>query len=542
VGDNANDKARLGSHSNKENSENQMSQHKKTTRREFMKVMAAGVATASCARLLAAERHDKPNILLIMTDQHRWDCLGCAGNSVIKTPHLDRLAREGAYFQNAFSTTPTCIPARAALLTGLSPWHHGMIGYGLVAERYDFEMPRALNDAGYYTFAIGKLHYYPQRNYHGFQGALLDESGRVLSPDFISDYRKWFKEKAPDLNPDATGIGWNDYRSGVYVLPEDLHPTRWTGDRAVEFISTYKRDEPFMLKVSFARPHSPYDPPKRFWDMYNESDMPEPYIGDWATKYAVKANPKDYALWYGDLGIKQVKRSRRGYYGSITFIDEQIGRIVDALKNRGLLDNTLILFTSDHGDMQGDHYHWRKSYPYQGSAAVPMLIRWPNSVDAKRGQRLTQVVEIRDILPTFLDAAQAKIPDTLDGRSLLSLIRSENCKWREYIDLEHDVCYSNTNNWAGLTDGRWKYIWYAFDGSEELFDLKEDPGEEHNLAVEPAYARTVRMWRHRLIKHFEERDERFVANGDLVLRKQKIIYTPNYPGRPVQKYQNDAQH
>ncbi|MDI6829585.1 MAG: sulfatase-like hydrolase/transferase, partial [Armatimonadota bacterium] len=326
----------------------------KSTRREFIKVISAGLAVLSCRDMLAG--NNKPNILFLMTDQHRWDCLGCMGNKVIKTPNLDRIASEGALFLNAYSSTPTCTPARAALLTGLSPWHHGMIGFGQVAERYPFEMPRALNDAGYYTFAIGKLHYHPQRNLHGFKGALLDESGRVFSPDFISDYRKWFKEKAPDMNPDATGIGWNDYRSGVYALPEELHPTKWTGDQAVHFIESYRREEPFMLKVSFARPHSPYDPPKRFWEMYSEADMPKPYIGNWAEKFAKKADPQNYSLWYGDLGIKQVRRSRRGYYGSISFIDEQVGRILKALENRGMLENTLILFTSDHGDMQGDHY------------------------------------------------------------------------------------------------------------------------------------------------------------------------------------------
>ncbi|MDH7480604.1 MAG: arylsulfatase [Armatimonadota bacterium] len=499
-----------------------------------MKLVGAGLAAISSSNVFASENKSRPNILFLMTDQHRWDCLGCMGNKAIKTPNLDRIAREGALFLNAYSSTPTCTPARAALLTGLSPWHHGMIGFGQVAERYAFEMPRALNDAGYYTFAIGKLHYHPQRNYHGFQGALLDESGRVFSPDFISDYRKWFKEKAPDLNPDATGIGWNDYRSGIYALPEELHPTRWTGDQAVNFIENYRRDEPFMLKVSFARPHSPYDPPKRFWESYNEDDMPAPYIGDWAAKFGEKANPKNYTLWYGDLGIEQVRRSRRGYYGSISFIDEQVGRILKALEKRGMMENTLILFTSDHGDMQGDHYHWRKSYPYEGSAAVPMLIRWPESlgIATKRGIRLTQVVELRDVLPTFLDAAGATIPNNLDGHSLLELIRGNANSWREYLDLEHDVCYSPTNNWYALTDGRWKYIFNGFDGSQELFDLKEDPGEEHNLANDPAYSRTLKFWRHRLIKHLSERDERFVANGDLVLRKEKILYGPNYPTKP----------
>ena len=475
------------------------------------------------------------NILFLMTDQHRWDCLGCAGNRAIKTPSLDRLAREGALFPNAYSSTPTCTPARAALLTGLAPWHHGMLAYGKVAEHYAYEMPRALNHAGYYTFAIGKLHYAPQRNYHGFQGALIDESGRVQSPGFTSDYRKWFKEKAPDLDPDATGIGWNDYRSSVYALPEELHPTRWTGDRAAESIAKYDRAKPFLLKVSFARPHSPYDPPQRFWEMYKDEDMPVPHIGDWAAKLGTLADKNNYSLWYGDLGLRQAKHSRRGYYGSVSFIDEQIGRILKALEDRGMLENTLVLFTSDHGDMLGDHYHWRKSYPYQGSAAVPMIIRWPKSMrlSAKRGTKIRQVVELRDVLPTFLDAAGASAPVALDGKSMLDLVRGKTQGWREQLDLEHGICYEQGNHWNALTDGRWKYIFSAYDGSQQLFDLHNDPGELHDLAAHPSHAKTLKLWRERLAEHLSERGVDFVKNGDLVLRPERMLYSPHYPKAPA---------
>jgi len=504
------------------------------TRREFMKMVAAGTAGMALAGTGFAEDapRRRPNILLLMTDQHRADCLGCVGNSVIKTPNFDCIAREGALFRQAYSSTPTCIPARAALLTGQSPWHHGMIGYGKVAERYPFEMPRALNDAGYYTFVIGKLHFSPQRSYHGFQGALLDESGRVWTPDFISDYRKWFKEKAPDLNPDATGIGWNDYRAGVYVLPEELHPTHWMGETAADWIEKYDRDEPFMLKVSFARPHSPYDPPKRFADAYNEKDMPDPHVGDWAARFA-PCDPKNFTTWHGDLGIKQVRKSRRGYYGSISFIDEQVGKILKALEKKGVLDDTLILFTVDHGDMMGDQHHWRKSYPYEGSAHVPMLVRWPKSMEGKRGQTIEQVVELRDVLPTFLDAAGAKIPETVDGKSLLRLIRGETMGWRPYLDLEHDICYDKSNNWNCLTDGKMKYIYNVLDGSQQLFDIANDPGEIHDLSSDPGYSKTLKFWRERLIKHLSERDERFVKDGDLVTRNYKVMYSPNYPEHPV---------
>lgn len=507
------------------------------TRREFLKLMAAGSAGLALAGSEAfaedtMSKQQKPNILLLMTDQHRGDCMGCAGNKAIKTPNLDRIAREGVRFTQAYSSTPSCTPARAGLLTGLSPWHHGQIGYGQVAERYAFEMPRALHDAGYYTFAIGKLHYSPQRNIHGFDGALLDESGRVQSEGFISDYRKWFAEKAPGKDPDVTGIGWNDYRPATYALPEELHPTHWTGLMATEFIKDYKREEPFFLKVSFARPHSPYDPPKRFMDMYEPSDMPSPKVGKWAEKYA-KGKKDNHASWHGDFGVEQAKKSRQAYYGSVSFIDEQVGSILKTLEERAMMDNTLIVFTADHGDMLGDHNLWRKTYAYDGSARIPMLVRWPKStgVDGKRWTASSLPVELRDILPTFLDIAETNAPNKLDGASLLDIVRGKESGWREYIDLEHDVCYSPENHWNALTDGHWKYIYHAFDGSQQLFDLSTDPGELNDLASDPKHADEVKKWRGRMARHLSERGEPFVKNGDLAPHPQKMLYSPNYPGK-----------
>ncbi|MFH1718104.1 MAG: arylsulfatase [Planctomycetota bacterium] len=503
------------------------------TRRAFLKnasILSATVALDASAARSAVGQRRKPNILYLMTDQHRGDCLGCAGNKIIKTPHLDSIAKDGVLFSSAYSSTPSCTPARSAILTGLSPWHHGMIGYGRVAGEYPFELPTALRDAGYYVFGIGKMHWHPQRNLRGYHKILLDESGRAETPGFVSDYRQWFKEQAPDLDPDATGIGWNDYRAKAYALPQRLHPTRWTTDTAVDFIEKYDRSEPFMLKVSFARPHSPYDPPQRFIDMYDEDDMPAPAVGDWAARYAPHDEPPKPSLWQGDLGVEQAKKSRRAYYGSITFIDEQIGRILAALKKRNLYDNTLIIMFADHGDMLGDHHLWRKTYAYEGSARIPMLLRWPKSMgmDNQRGRTLPQPVELRDVLPTFLDAAAAPIPNHLDGRSMLELVRGNTKNWRPYIDLEHSMCY-NKDHWNALTDGKFKYIYYAFDGREELFDLSNDPNELRNLAADPAHKSKLLQWRQNMVEHLCERGEPFVSNGKLTIRKDRLLYSPHFP-------------
>ncbi|MFP4502210.1 MAG: arylsulfatase [Candidatus Hydrogenedentota bacterium] len=509
------------------------------SRRHFMGITAGATGAGLLGKQRVAQaqgntpkpgpKTDKPNILFIMDDQHRGDCLGCDGHPVLKTPNFDRIAREGARFRHAYTSTPSCTPARAGLLTGLSPWNHGMLGYAAVAEQYPYEMPTALKQAGYYTCGIGKMHWAPQRNKHGMHEVILDESGREQDPEFKSDYRCWFSSLAPVKDPDATGIGWNDYTAAPYALDERLHPTRWTGDVAVNFLEQYDKEQPFYLKVSFARPHSPYDAPKRFWDMYKDADIPERFIGDWASRYEERSSDSD-SLWHGDLGPEAARTARIGYYGNVSFIDEQVGRMLDALEERGILENTLILFVSDHGDMTGDHHMWRKTYAYEPSARVPMLIRWPESLDAaQRGQVREEPVEIRDIFPTFLDAAGATPAQELDGASMLALTRGNTEHWRPWIDLEHDVCYSKRNHWTALTDGKTKYIFHAFDGEEQLFDLVNDPGEETDLAKMPAHSDTLRTWRSRMVEHLAPRGETWVKDGELVLHKDSIKYSPNYP-------------
>ena len=493
------------------------------TRRDLLRGAAA--SPLAVARSQTRQRPSRPNILLLMADQFRADCLGAAGNRAIHTPNLDRLAAEGVRFSNAYSATPTCTPARAGLLTGLSPWNHGMLRYAEVAQHYPVEMPRALRDAGYYTAAIGKLHYHPQRNLHGYHQALLDESGRIESADFRSDYRSWFWSQEPHLDPDATGLGWNDYDARPYALPERLHPTNWTGQTAARWIEDYRRPEPFFLKVSFARPHSPYDPPERLWQQYRDAAIPEAAVAPWAKKFAPPSGPQSDA-WHGDFGAAQVRRSRRGYYGSVTFVDEQIGRILEALARRGMTDETLIVFFSDHGDMLGDHHLWRKSYAYAASARVPFLMRVPGG---PRGVSLDPVIELRDVLPTFLDAAGATAARPLDGRSLLALASGKDAAWRPYLDLEHGVCYSPDNHWNALADARYKYIFHARDASEQLFDLSRDPQELRDLSGDPASEAVLRQWRGRMTEHLAPRGAHWVRGGRLVARETDPDYSPNYP-------------
>lgn len=518
----------------------------KFSRRDMFKMAMAATASMNLPpRALGAQRRpkDRPNILFIMADQHRGDCVGADGNPDIRTPNLDILAKEGVRFRNAYTSTPSCIPARAAILTGLSPWHHGLLGMDgwPIPVQYPFELPRALHDAGYFTATIGKNHFSPPRESHGYEMMLLDEHHDIPAI-FRTDYHAWFWATAPAIYsgegvltdvPDGGGFGWNGfwnaYQAKAYPYPERLHRTRWVGETAVRFLRTYNRPQPFFLKVSFIPPHSPYLPPERLMRQYEDGKLPPADHGKWSEKYRSRSGP-GLDIWHGDLGPGQVRRSRAGYYGQVTFVDEQIGHILEELDTRKWLEETLIFYCADHGDMLGDQDLWRKGQPYQPSVRIPMLMRWPKGlVNAERGKVIPQVTELRDLLPTFLHAALAPTPEHLDGRSLLSLVAGKAGEWRPYIELEHDVVYSPKVHWNALTDGHTKYIFHAYDGSEQLFDLDQDPHELDDLASNPTHQNQLRLWRGRMADHLSVRGDAWVKDGKLMLRRHSIPLSPHYP-------------
>lgn len=493
----------------------------------------AGGANLSVASAQVAQSEKKyPHIILIMTDQQRGDALGCAGNEAVISPNMDRLAADGHWFSNAYSAAPSSTPARAGMLTGMSPWHHGLLGYGQVAEHYQYEMPQMLKNLGYHTLGIGKMHWHPQNVLHGFETTITDESGRVESPYFMSDYRKWFNTQALGLNPDHTGIEWNAHEAKAYALPEHLHPTIWTGDRAVKAIEGYSSDQPLFLKVSFARPHSPYDPPQRVIDMYKGREIPAPAIGNWCQELAIDKNPgKNPEAAKANFGMEYAQNSRKYYYAAITFIDEQIGRIIEELKKKRMYDDALICFVADHGDMLGDHYLWRKTYAYEGSAAIPFIVKLPKGIksDLKPGKEIDAPVELRDLLPTFLALNDQRVPEEMDGLSLLPLLEKEKAPWRKYIDIEHSIAYWADNYWCALTDGKTKYIWFFRTGQEQLFDLAKDPHELHDLSKTSNVRKQLAVMRKAMAEHLQERGEEWVKDGKLVIRKESILYSPNYP-------------
>ncbi len=482
----------------------------------------------------------RPNILLLMTDQQRGDCLGCDGHPVLETPYLDQLAAEGTRFRRAYSAVPSCAPARSTLLTGMDAWHTGVMGLPWELSRSDYAhtLPGELAKGGYHTQGIGKMDFTPARALMGFHHTIIDEHrmdphGAVpnFHPYQISDYQRWFEEhKTESCGIHDHGLDWNSWMAQPSHLPEHLHPTHWTAQQAIEFLDRRDPTKPFFLKVSFIRPHSPYDPPQRYYDLYKGRPIPDPYVGAWASIHDDPAAAVKIDAWRGRRSAEQIRRARACYYGNITFIDHQIGRLVWQTlmrHHRQAWDNTLVVFLSDHGDMLGDHHLWRKVYAYEGSARIPMFIRPPNNWQVPRGQVLDNVVELRDVMPTLLDAAGLAVPSTCQGHSMLPLVRGQKgASWRPYLHGEHVKFFGPEQANHYLTDGREKYIWFPYLDREQLFDLTVDPGECQDLAGQPSKATQLKLWRDRLAEILAQRDCGLTRDGKLLRQPPERIILP----------------
>ncbi len=479
----------------------------------------------------------KPNVILIIVDQMRGDCLGADGNEVIQTPNLDNLAANGTRFVHAYSACPSCLPARATLWTGQNQWHTGLLGMGWGQGPIPNDFPRMIagefTKAGYRTHRVGKGHFTPQRALMGFETAEIDESGRTIANGFKDDYRQWFDENTPpDVSPDDHGVDWNSWLSRPWHTEEYLHPTSWTMTRAIDFLKNRDQDKPFFLNISFARPHSPYVPPQPYFDMYINDETPPPYISDWASMHDRSEDAVNVNAWRGRMTPKQVHRARSGYYGEISFIDTQIGRLMNWMRRfQGqAYRNTWFVFISDHGDMQGDHNLWRKTYAYEGSARIPFIIVPPASMKRPERKIAEEVVELRDIMPTLLDAVGLSIPNTVDGMSVLPVMNKTNTDWRLYIQGEHCTCYSREQEMQYVTNGDRKFIWFPRTDMEQFFDLSRDPGELHNLIDEPERQNEINIWRNYLIYELENRDCGWVRDGNLYCPQDEPLVSP-YKGQ-----------
>ena len=475
----------------------------------------------------------RPNVILICVDQWRGDCLSIDKHPVVHTPFLDHLALQGTRFSHAYTASPSCIAARAALFTGLTPHSHGRVGYqdGI---RWDYPTTLAgeFTRHGYQTQAVGKMHVYPSRAQLGFQNVTLFDGflhfnrHRGQPADANDDYLPWLREKAGhDADYFDHGVNCNSIVARPWDKDEYLHPTNWVVHQSAEFLRRRDADKPFFLYMSFFHPHPPYVPPAWAFEQYLHRDMPDPPVGDWEESLLAPYIDSDNPMCsVGKLPPHLLHRARAGYYGHMSHIDHQISRFLEILREYRQQDNTWICFVSDHGELIGDHHLFRKSVGYEGSARVPLILKGPANAGLLKAARLDPVVELRDIMPTLLECAGLPVPDSVEGKSFLPFARGNKIagaeSWRPYLHGEHLIFGNQSQHW--LTDGKEKYLWYSALGREQLFDLAADPNELHDLA--PSNPDRLAFWRKHLIAELKGREEGFTDG-------QKLI--TNRPVKPV---------
>ncbi|MFZ5832536.1 MAG: sulfatase [Planctomycetota bacterium] len=432
----------------------------------------------------------RPDVLVILTDQWNPRCLGFEGDEAARTPNLDRLAAEGIIFESNYTPCPVCMPARCGILSGLYPHNTNLWGnnsnYYLPPE--SAPMFRDIRAAGYTTAQIGKLHWTGGRAWQQrFQS--LDEYYAALGLDFVDEL------PSPFSTPGATGpyvehlrkIGRLDaYRrdmsqrveQGQYlprpsaVEPED-HNDSFVADRAIAFLESLPRDKPYCLAVSFFGPHPPFDAPGRYATLIDAASIELPPNA-----------PDDFK--YHDTTYDRAAQQafRANYYGKIALIDDNIGRIIDVLKQRGTWQNTLVIFSSDHGEMLGAHGHLSKGRFYEESGRVPLVMRWPGRIPpARRTKALSQLF---DIYPTVVEAISGKLSPGHFAVSLLPVATGAKPAVREVVFSE--IGSKDSLRYMVRTP---RYVWWVFDGREALYDLEQDPYQQQNLIESPEHQRVL---------------------------------------------------
>ena len=457
---------------------------------------------------------ERPNVILFTTDQHRGDHLSIAGHPVVETPNVDAFVNNGAYFPNAYSEIPSTTGARRCLHGGQGSYHCGLVGYAGAEWHEPNTLAQVLADAGYHCINVGWRNMHPRRKLYGFHTVIPHD---LREGD--DDYLDWLRQQVgPEAHERGHGSDANGWIGRPWHLEERLHPTNWTTDVTLEQVRKRDPTRPYFVWCSHLRPHSPYDPPRFFWDMYVNRTLPEIPLGDWAEKHNVAGPGLPRTAWRGALTPEQNHRMRVGYMGEITHIDYELGRMLEALARGGGMSNTLVVFTSDHGDMMGDHYLHRKSYAYEGSARIPFVVQYPKGSGLPTGV-FEHVVGLQDAMPTILDACGIDIPGSVTGRSVLAAVKGG--PWRQFLHGEHSPCYSIEEAMQFLTDGREKYIHFPHTGRELFFDLTQDRDELHDLAANPSCAERVVLWRKRLIDLLGQRGDGFSDGERLLVRRER---------------------
>ena len=477
----------------------------KINRRTFIKNL--GVAGAGAISLVATNtgvqgakadqqpesESKKPNILLLMTDQQRWDAMGCSGDWV-QTPNMDKIANEGVRFTNCVTTSPVCVPARLSLATGLYPHNTGV--WSNQKHKMKPNTPtwmQAVRDAGYRTSLFGKTHLHTntgdlRKREHLMHAYGLDDVNEIGGPRasmkclsymtemweekgiwkaYREDYQERFKTKPHLVRPTPIGLE-ND--ADVYV-----------GQQAKQYLQDYNRKKPWFCWVSFGGPHEPWDCPKPYSSMYNPNDMPQPVPRQAAENRPrgsldnLMKNKKKSPKFDAD----DVARMRADYAGNVTLIDDQVGEILDVIEQRGELDNTVIVFCSDHGEMNGDYGLIYKSNLLNGAVRIPFLVRTPDTLKETTADRTCDSpVEWIDVGPTLVEMAGGELKHRQFGKSLSSVLDDTEAPHREFA-------ISEISREIMLLSQEWKMVLNREGSPYLLFNVQDDPNETNNLARVP---------------------------------------------------------
>lgn len=448
---------------------------------------------------MAAKR---PNILLLMADQHRADILGCAGDPVVCTPNIDRLAEEGVRFERAYCQGPLCMPARASLLTERYVRDHGVFENDSQVDLGTPTFLTALREAGYHTSCIGKMHLWVHgggrtRHTRERAGELrtygFDESietvGKLANVGVRNAYSEYLEERGL-YKTYREFVGARRYRTGTPVwnsdpipLPEDAYIDAWHGRRVVDWLESRRDDRPFFQWVGFPGPHDPWDAPRTARQVYEGIDMPEP--GTLTLPELPADGPFNLFLRVfmrhgGTRGLTDaiIQEVRRAYYADVSVIDRAVGNIMAALERTGRLDDTWVVYTSDHGEMMGEHRMLMKMVFYEPSVRVPLIVR-PPAGRREDSRVVDDLVEQLDLCATFRELAGAPPVADSESRSLLAAIEHG-------APVGRSVIRSENYGFAMFRDPRHKLVVYEDELLPgQLFDLAEDPREESNLIDDP---------------------------------------------------------
>ncbi|MGB3829944.1 MAG: sulfatase-like hydrolase/transferase [Ornithinimicrobium sp.] len=434
---------------------------------------------------------DRPDVLILHTDQWRWDALGCLGSQV-RTPVVDQLAAAGLHFDHAVVQSPVSMPSRVSILTGRYPSSLGITSMGVPVPVDVETLARIVGRRGWRTANHGKLHFQPHANRdhtlphpsYGFDVLrLCDEPGV-----YEDDYRAWVRSVDPSA-VDSISIGLPpaaaQWQSMMGLDPRVMHPddgpredfdgphpfgadaslthTAWVATSVMDHLAALPQDQPSMCIANFFAPHPPFYVPRRFLDLYHRDDLTLPVLD---------AHERD-RQGSTSLPDERLRAIKHGYFAAISEVDHHIGRILERLEQLGRAERTIVILLSDHGEWLGDHLRLAKGYPADDPVArVPLIIRWPEGI-ARPGRRVSDVVELLDVMPTVLDAAGLPIPTDVQGQSLLPALRGEPLRRLDLGITEHE-------RWTSVRSSTHHYLVHE-DGTERLWDIGADPTEHHEL-------------------------------------------------------------